>query len=63
MEAVKSSSTQALQATQASQRTEQKSAEQAQATAASQKTEAQAPPRPTTNTRGESLGQLLNARA
>ena len=60
MEAVKASSTQALQSAQASQRTEQKT--QAQTTASKQ-TEEQAPPRPTTNTRGESLGQLLNARA
>ena len=62
MEAVKASSTQALQSAQASQRTEQKTQAQAQTTASKQ-TEEQAPPRPTTNTRGESLGQLLNARA
>lgn len=63
MEAVKASSAQALQATSASQRTEAKAQPDVQAAAASKKPEEQAPPKPTTNTRGESLGQLLNARA
>lgn len=64
MQAVKASPSQAVTAAEASKRTRQKDKPEAKPdAAAAKKTQEQPPPRPTTNTRGEALGQLLNARA
>jgi hypothetical protein len=70
MEAVKTSSSQVLQATPSSkrvertERAEQRPNPEAQAQAhGAKKAEVQTPPRASVNTRGETVGQLLNVKA
>lgn len=64
MDLVKASATKPTAAVDATQRTDRKTKPEAKPEAvAAKKAEEQTPPRATTNTRGEMLGQLLNVRA